>query len=53
MQILPFKREDWKKEIVIQQEKEIYDKMVENMKFYRQPDGGIYKNKVWSKREYK
>jgi hypothetical protein len=53
MQILPFKREDWKKEIVIQQEKEIYDKMVENVKFYRQPDGGIYKNKVWSKREYK
>lgn len=53
MQILPFKREDWKQEIVIQQEKEIYDKMVDNMKFYRQPDGGIYKNKVWSRREYK
>ena len=53
MQILPFKRENWKQEIHIQQEKEIYDKMVENMKFYRQPDGGIYKNKVWSKRDYK
>lgn len=53
MQILPFKREGWQQEIHIQQEKEIYDKMVENMKFYRQPDGGIYKNKVWSKRDYK
>ena len=31
----------------------IYDKMVKNMKFYRQPNGGIYKNKVWNKREYK
>jgi hypothetical protein len=53
MQILPFKRENWKQEIHIQQEKEIYDKMVENAKFYREPDGGIYKNKVWSRREYK
>ncbi len=53
MQILPFKREDWSHEIEIQQEKQIYDKMVENMKFYRQPDGGVYKNKVWSRREYK
>ena len=32
---------------------EIYDKMFNNMKFYRQPDGGVYKNKVWSRREYK
>lgn len=53
MQILPFKREDWKHDVVFQQPKDMYDKMVENMKFYRKPDGGIYKNKVWSRREYK
>jgi hypothetical protein len=53
MQILPFKREDWQHEIQIQEKEEIYNKMVDNMKFYRQPDGGIYKNKIWSKREYR
>ena len=53
MQILPFKREDWNHEVETLNQNEIYDKMVNNMKFYRQPDGGIYKNKVWSRREYK
>jgi hypothetical protein len=53
VQILPFKRENWKHEVDIQGPKTIYDKMVDNMKFYRQPDGGIYKNKVWNKREYR
>jgi len=27
--------------------------MVDNAKFYRQPDGGVYIKKVWSRREYK
>ena len=31
----------------------MYDKIMDNAKFYRQPDGGIYKNKIWSRREYK
>jgi hypothetical protein len=53
IQILPFKRENWEHEVKFQQQQEIYDKMVENMKFYRRPDGGVYKNKIWSKREYK
>jgi hypothetical protein len=53
MQILPFKREDWSHKVEFLQQKEIYDKMMDNMKFYRQPDGGVYKNKVWSRREYK
>ena len=53
MQIIPFKREDWEHKIELQHQKEIYDKIVDNAVFYRQPDGGIYKNKVWSKREYK
>jgi hypothetical protein len=53
MQILPFKREDWDHNIEVLNQNQIYDKMMNNMKFYRQPDGGIYKNKVWSRREYK
>lgn len=53
MQILPFKRENWSHEVEFLQEKEIHDRMMSNMKFYRQPDGGVYKNKVWSKREYR
>jgi hypothetical protein len=53
LQFLPFKRENWNHEIEILEQQEIYDRMVENMKFYRQPDGGVYKNKVWSRREYK
>lgn len=53
MQVLPFKREDWKHEIEFQGNGKIYSKMIENVKFYRKPDGGIYKNKVWSRREYR
>lgn len=53
MQILPFKRENWESVTEIQDQKQIYDKMVENMRFYRKPDGGIYKNHVWTRREYK
>jgi hypothetical protein len=53
LQILPFKREDWQHEIDILNQSEMYDKMVNNASFYRQPDGGVYKSKVWTKREYK
>lgn len=53
LQVLPFKRENWDHELEFLDQKEIYDKMIENMKFYRQPDGGIYKNHVWTRREYK
>jgi hypothetical protein len=50
---LPFKRENWESQVEILGQSEVYDKMFNNMKFYRQPDGGVYKNKVWSRREYK
>ena len=53
VQILPFKREDWSHEVEFQDQGSIYAKMIANAKFYRQPDGGIYKNKVWTRREYK
>lgn len=53
MQVLPFKREDWYNEIEIQSHSEIYKKIEDNIKFYRAPDGGVYQNKIWSKREYR
>lgn len=52
IQIIPFKRENWKQEIEILDEKQIYNKMVDNSSFFRRPDGGIYKNKIWSRRKY-
>jgi hypothetical protein len=53
MQILPFKRENWEHTVELQKQKEIYDKMIENMKFYRQPDGGVYIKNIWDRREYR
>jgi hypothetical protein len=53
LQVLPFKREDWISEIVVEDVAVMYNKNLNNMKKYRVPDGGIYKNEVWSKREYK
>jgi hypothetical protein len=53
LQVLPFKRENWENRVEILEQSDIYDKMFNNMKFYRKPDGGVYKNKVWSRREYK
>ena len=53
LQVLPFKREDWEHKIEPTDPSNMYGKIMENIKFYRQPDGGIYKNKVWSRREYK
>jgi hypothetical protein len=53
MQILPFKRENWEHDLEFLGQKEIYDRMLENMKFYRKPDGGVYKNEVWTRRDYR
>lgn len=52
LQILPFKRESWEQKIENLDQKQMYDKLIDNANFYRKPDGGIYKNKIWSKREY-
>jgi hypothetical protein len=52
MQMLPFKREDWKSNVIIEDPNYIYNKNVENFKKYRVPDGGVYKNSVWEKRKY-
>lgn len=53
VQIIPFKRENWSHELEYLNHKDMYDRMISNASFYRQPDGGVYKNKVWTRREYK
>jgi hypothetical protein len=53
LQILPFKREDWEHKIEVFEQSKMYSTMMENSKFYRQPDGGVYKSKIWSRRKYK
>lgn len=52
VQIFPFKREDWKSEIFIEDPYKIYDKNIKNSEKYRIPNGGVYKNKDWHKRSY-
>lgn len=52
IQIIPFKREDWQQKIEILDEKEINHKVLDNVFFFRKPDGGVYKNKIWSRRKY-
>jgi hypothetical protein len=51
-QIIPFKREDWVSEIVIENPSNIDNKNMKNSNKYRVPDGGVYKNKVWQPRKY-
>jgi hypothetical protein len=51
-QMLPFKRENWESEIVIEASSNLQKKNMENSAKYRKPNGGIYKNEVWSKRTY-
>lgn len=52
VQIMPFKREDWKsdyKEIPPQQ---IYTENMNNSAKYRKKDGGVYQRDVWQRRKY-
>lgn len=51
-QIFPFKREDWTSEIVIENPMNMLTNNRKNSDIYRVPDGGVYKNKVWSRRKY-
>ena len=52
MQIIPFKREDWEMELEYKTSQEILFKQKETADFFRTPDGGVYKKKIWSKRKY-
>ena len=51
-QIIPFKREDWDSDIIIESPNNLHKKNQENSNKYRVKDGGVYKNEVWSKRVY-
>ncbi len=51
-QLIPFKREDWKSEINLEDPSKIAAKNYKNSAKYRVPNGGIYKNKVWEPRRY-
>lgn len=53
IQVIPFKRENWEHDVEILNSADMYGKIIDNSNFYRQPDGGVYKNKVWSRREYR
>jgi hypothetical protein len=51
-QIIPFKREDWTSSYHFDDAETMQKKNMENSSFYRVPNGGVYKNKVWEKRTY-
>jgi hypothetical protein len=51
-QIIPFKREDWKSEIVIENPAMLESKNMANSFKYRKINGGIYLNDVWERRKY-
>jgi hypothetical protein len=51
-QIVPFKREDWISEIIIEDPSRFDIKNMQTSNKYRVPDGGVYKNKVWQPRKY-
>lgn len=52
-QIIPFKREDWESEYIFEDIEVMAQKNIENSKKYRVPNGGVYKNFIWSMRKYK
>jgi len=51
-QMIPFKREDWSSSYLTPDHHSMIKSNMENSKKYRVPNGGIYKNKIWSKRSY-
>ncbi len=51
-QVIPFKRENWESEIVVENPMILPKKNHENSLKYRIPNGGVYKNEVWEKRSY-
>lgn len=53
VQIIPFKRENWESDYLIQNAHTIYDRLKNNMIKFRIPNGGFYKKNIWHKKEYK
>lgn len=52
IQLIPFKREDWKSDAEERNMSEIYMANMENSMKFRVPDGGVYQKNVWSRRKY-
>lgn len=52
-QLIPFKRENWNSDIIIENPKKIIKKNTINSLIYRVKNGGVYKNKVWQRRFYR
>ncbi len=52
-QLIPFKREDWISDTVIEDSAKINNKNYINTLKYRIKNGGVYKNDVWERRLYK
>jgi hypothetical protein len=53
VQIIPFKRENWESEYVIENASTIYGRIKNNILKFRIPSGGVYKKQIWKKKEYK
>jgi hypothetical protein len=51
-QMMPFKRENWDSEYVLNSGLAISKKSIENSAKYRVPNGGVYLKDVWEKRKY-
>jgi hypothetical protein len=51
-QIIPFKRESWTSEVVIEKPENLYSKNMKNSLKYRKPSGGVYQKDVWERRKY-
>jgi hypothetical protein len=52
LQMLPFKRENWKMSHTEDDANSIIKKVYSNSKRFRKPNGGVYKNEVWEPRKY-
>lgn len=52
VQMIPFKRENWESEYEFPTSQKIAKDTLENRNKYRVPNGGVYKNFVWTKRTY-
>ena len=52
LQMLPFKRENWKKSYEEDDANSIIKKVYQNSKRFRVPNGGVYKNEIWEPRKY-
>lgn len=52
LQIIPFKRENWKSDYEYPDMMKIYNDNMANIAKYRTSKGGVYLNEVWDRRKY-